>query len=244
MTAWNRIQRTQDPRVDVAKLITLSDLKKTIILMLDGKHFRIHRKVYTLYVGLDGVTSKPLAWTLLPGYELKDGYDVILRHLKSKKYRIKAVISDWHIGLMFSVSEYYPRAIHQRCAAHVLMEAFRKLGGKRFLMTGLGGEIWPVMKRIALGFKHQKYARMYLGKMEKKHPRYVRAFRILKKSLSDIYQFEKRPELNIPRTSNKIENFMGVLEQRLKIFRGTKTPKTTIKIFIYSHILENMRIRE
>ena len=204
--------------------------------MLDGKHFRIQRRPYTLYVGIDGLTGKPLTWILLPRYELKDGYDAILRHLRLKKHRINAVISDWHIGLIFSVSDYYPKAIHQRCAAHVLIDAFRKLGGKMFLRTSYGQEIWPIMKRIALGFKQQKYARMYLGKMEKKHPRYYRGFRVLKKSLDDIYQFEKRPDLNIPRTSNRIENFMGVLEQRLKTFRGTKTPETTIKI-ITSYIL-------
>lgn len=230
MTAWNRIQRTQDQRVLVGKLITLADQKNATILMLDGKHFRIQRKPHTLYVAINGLTGRPLAWIFLPRHELRDGYDVILRHLRLKKYGIGAVISDWHQGLIASVGEYFPKAIHQRCAAHVLIAAFRKLGGKMFLRTGYGQELWPVMKRIALGFKRQKSASMYLGKMEKKYARYYRGFKVLKKSLNDIYQFEKRPDLNIPRTSNRIENFMGRLEQRLKTFRGTKTPKTTIRI--------------
>lgn len=236
MTAWNRIQRTQDKRVDVGKLIVLSDLEKLSILMLDVKHFRIHRKPYSLYVAIDGLTSRPLAWILLPRDELRDGYDVILRHLGAKKARIKAVISDWHRGILASVHGYYPKAIHQRCAAHVLMKAFGKLGGSKFLKTGYGKEMWPVFKRIALEFNNKNSARMYLGRMRKKYPIYYRGFKVLEKCLNDIYQFEKNPDLNIPRTSNRIENFMGVLEQRLKTFRGTKTPKTTIRI-ITSFIL-------
>lgn len=204
--------------------------------MLDVKHFRIHRRPYSLYVGIDGMTSRPLAWILLPRNELRDGYDIILRHLRSKKVNIRAIVSDWHKGILASVHDYYPKAIHQRCAAHVLMAAFRKLGGKRFLMTGWGHELWPVFKRIALEFKREYLARMYLGKMSKKYPRYYRGCRVLEKALNDIYQFEKRPNLNISRTSNRIENFMGILEQRLKTFRGTKNPETTIRI-VTSYIL-------
>ena len=236
MTAWRRIQRTQDKRVTIEKLICLNSNEPLTILMLDVKHFRIHRKPYSLYVSLNGMTGRPLAWTLLPRNELRDGYDIILRHLRSKKFNIKAVVSDWHKGILASVHDYYPKAIHQRCAAHVLMAAFRKMGGKKFLMTGWGQELWPVFKRIALEFKYEYLARMYLGRMSKKYPRYYRGFKVLEKSLNDIYQFQKKPYLNIPRTSNRIENFMGVLEQRLKTFRGTKNPETTIRI-ITSYIL-------
>lgn len=236
MTAWNRIQRTQDKRVDVEKLIVLSTSEKVTILMLDVKHFRIHRKPYSLYVGFNGLTKRPLAWILLPRHELRDGYDIILRHLRSKKASIKAIISDWHKGILASVHDYYPEAIHQRCTAHVLQEVYRKSGGSRFNKTILGMEIWQIFKRIALGFNNKNSARMYLGKMKKKYPIYCRGFKVLEKCLNDIYQFEKNPSLDIPRTSNRVENFMGVLEQRLKTFRGTKTPETTIRI-ITSYIL-------
>ena len=117
-----------------------------------------------------------------------------------------------------------------------MMKAFTKLGGKKFLRTGYGKEIWPVFKKIALGFKNKNSARMHLGRMEKKYPIYYRGFRVLGKCLNDIYQFEKSQKLNVPRTSNRIENFMGVLEQRLKTFRGTKSPESTIRI-ITSFIL-------
>lgn len=240
MTAWNRIQRTQDKRVDIGKLICLNSFDTITLLMLDVKHFRIHRRPYSLYVGIDGLTSRPLAWILLPRHELRDGYDVILRHLRSQKASIKAVISDWHKGILASVHDYYPEAIHQRCAAHVLMKAFSKVGGRRFLKTGYGKEMWPVFKRIALGFKNKNSAGMYLGRMKKKYQIYYSGFKVLEKCLNDIYQFEKNHNLDIPRTSNRIENFMGVLEQRLKTFRGTKTPETTIRI-ITSFVLIKYR---
>ena len=67
-------------------------------------------------------------------------------------------------------------------------------------------------------------------RVKKKYPAYTRAWRCLEKSLPDLYQFEKDTSLPLPRTSNRIENFMGVLEQRLKTFRGIKTPETLIRI--------------
>lgn len=181
-------------------------------------------------MAFDGVQRKPICWILLPRYELREGYDRILSFLMRQKCSIHAVISDRYKGLSASVKDYYPLIIHQRCAAHVLQDVYRKLGGRWFLATGYGKEIWPIMRKIALGFDNEIIAREYLRRMKRKYPDYHGAFLILKKNLSGIYQFIKRPDLSIPRTSNLIENFMGQLEHRLKTFRGVKTSKSLIKI--------------
>ena len=177
----------------------------------------------------------------MPRYELREGYDRIFHFLKRQKSSIDAVISDGHKGLAASVKDYYPFAIHQRCTAHILRDVYRKLGGKWFLSTGLGKEIWPIMRKIALGFDSYIEAKIYLKSMKRKYPEYRRAFLVLEKNLSDIYQFAKRPNIPIPRTSNLIENFMGFLEQRLKIFRGIKTTKSLIKIITSLIILKHKR---
>lgn len=240
MTVWRRIQRLQNQNVKVGKLIVLSLPKTCPLIYLDAKHFVIEKKPHTLYVAMNVESKKPIAWIFLPRYELRDGYDKIFKFLRSKNLKIKAIISDGHKGLVAAITTHYPKAIHQRCAAHVLQEVYRKLGGRRFTKTIIAKEIWPVMKKIALGFDNLFSARMYLGKMKIKYPEYYKAFKVFDKQLKYIYQFEKNRKLNIPRTSNQIENFMGILEQRLKTMRGTKTPNTAIKI-ITSIILSKFR---
>ena len=69
-----------------------------------------------------------------------------------------------------------------------------------------------------------------MNRVRRKHPFQEKGFKVLDKSLSDIYRFAKRPDLPIPRTSNQIENFMGVLEQRLKTFRSVKCPNALLNI--------------
>lgn len=230
MTAYRRIQRTQNSKIQPEKLIMFSQIIVSTQIYLDAKHFVIEKKPFTFYLALDVQSRLPIACIFLPRYELRIGYDRILGHLRAKNVQIKAIISDGHKGLLASIKDHYPNAIHQRCAAHVLQEVYRKLGGRRFTKTIIAKKIWPVMRNIALEFKNSFSARMYLGRMMKKYPEYYKAFKVFDKQLLGIYQFEKNKKLNIPRTSNQIENFMGYLEQRLKTMRGMKTPQTTIKI--------------
>lgn len=226
MTAWRRIQRSMALPLCTGEIVIVPSLADVNVIMLDAKRFRLHRKIWTFYLALDGMSGKPLAWTLLPRHELRLGYDFILKHLKAQYPHIQAVVSDWHIGIISSVADHLPQAIHQRCAFHVLQEVSRKLGGRWWHVTGYGKQHWPIFRRIASGFSTEQAARLYLGQMIRAYPQYIVAFRILRDSLSDIYQFSRRPELDIPRTSNRIENFMGYLEQRFKVMRGIKTPLT------------------
>ncbi|MFA6537711.1 MAG: transposase [Patescibacteria group bacterium] len=230
MTAYRRIQRTQKNNIKEEKLIVFFRTIKSSQVYLDAKHFVLGNLPFTFYLILDVHTRLPLACVLLQRYELRTGYDKILNHLKAKNVQIKAIISDGHKGLQASIKDHYPEAIHQRCAAHVLQEAYRKLGGRRFTKTIIARKIWPIMRNIALKFDNYFSAKMYLCRMKKKYPTYFKAFKVFDKQLVGIYQFEKNKELNIPRTSNQIENFMGFLEQRLKTMRGMKTPTNVIKI--------------
>ena len=228
MTAWNRIQRTQRT-AKLGEIIALPTPTKPVLLLLDAKHFRIQKITYTLYVAFDATHCRPLCWVLLPRYELRSGYDLLLSFLQSKQCRIYAVVSDWHKGLRASVSDHHPNLVHQRCAAHVLQEVLRRLGGKRWITTGYGQEHWPIFRKIALEFQTEQEAENYLVIMKRKYPLYYRGYRVLEKALPGIYQFTKSEKV-VVRTSNRIENFMGILEQRLKTFRGMKTPETLIQI--------------
>ena len=137
MTAWRRIQRSVAPPSPSGEIIVIPSSGKVNILLLDAKRFRLHRQVWTFYLALDGISGKPLAWVLLPGHELRSGYDLLLNYLKTRYPFIQAVVSDWQVGILASVTDHLPQAVHQRCAFHVLQEVSRKLGGRWWHITGL-----------------------------------------------------------------------------------------------------------
>ncbi len=140
------------------------------------------------------------------------------------------VVSDSFNPLHISIERWYPHAVHQRCAAHILMHAFRKIKGRSLIRSEYGRKLWSVIKKIVLEYDDEKKARAYLLRNKKRYPNLNKTWKILEENLSNIYEFSKRPDLPIPRTSNLIENFMGVLEQRLKTFRSIKSPQSLAKI--------------
>lgn len=229
-TAWRRIQRTERKEVHVGMLMTFRIPLRIRALMLDAKHFTIRRKPFTLYVAFDAEQMMPLAWIFLPRYELRDGYDRLLPHLRKKKAKIAGLVSDWGTGIRASVHDHLPHIVHQQCAFHVLADVRRKIGGKKFLRSEYGQQFWKKIRHVAIGCDTEKEARRSLWRLKKNYPDYVRAWNALDRSLVGIYQFTKYLPLKDYRTSNRMENFMGILEQRLKNFRSMKTPDTCIRI--------------
>jgi transposase-like protein len=241
VTAWRRVQRSIAVQVRPGVLIVRSRLHTIEALLLDAKHLSIRGEPYTLYVAFDGVQKKPLCWILLSRYERREGYDRILKHLKEKNINVSGVVSDWHRGILASLADYYPKAIHQRCAVHVVQEVMRRLGGQRFF-NSLGGKmIWPHIVKIALRYTSLHAAKSRLGSIRRQYPSYDKAWKTLAEALLDIYQFTKDTTHVLPRHSNLIENFMGQIAQRLKTMRGMKSPEATIKIITALIMLKQKR---
>jgi transposase-like protein len=230
MTVWRRIQRSVSKKLELGTVICFELPQSLPIVLLDAKYFCIRKQPHTLYVAFDPIRAKPVAWVLLPRNEIRDGYEAILKVLRLRKLNVEAVVSDWHHSIRAAVAMIFPQAVHQRCAAHALQEVFRKANGRKLCAREAGRKIWKVFRKIALGYDNEKDARWYFERMRKKHTAQEKGFRALEKSLHGIYQFTKRRDLHIPRTSNYIENFMGVLEQRLKSFRSVKCPKALLNI--------------
>jgi len=198
--------------------------------MLDGKHLKIRRKPYTFYLAFDAERMQPLSWILLPRYELRDGYDRILRFFLLKHIVIQSVVSDGHRGISASLRDHYPRAVHQHCAFHVMMEVLRKSGGARALRTEAGRAYWKKIRRVALDDLSLAAARRHLAKLFLDYPERIRPLRTLQRSLPSIYRWTALPEvLAAHRTSNRIENCMNQIEARLKTMRGLKTSDTAAK---------------
>lgn len=200
------------------------------MILLDAKHFVVRHVTHTLYVALNPCTSKPVAWILLKGSECRDGYDALLHYLRTRRINIEATISDNDQSIRCSINDWYPEAVQQKCAFHVLKKAFLKLNGRRLIQSQYGKKIWSIMRHIALEYHSYTEARACLLRMKRKYPLHETSWNVLLRNLESIYQFEKRKDLDIPRTSNKIENFMGVIEQRVKTFRSFKNPDSLIRI--------------
>lgn len=190
----------------------------------------IRKNPFTLYVAFDAERMVPVAWIFLPRYELRDGYDRLLAHLVRENAALAGIVSDGDTGIRASVRDHFPDIIHQHCASHVLADILRKLGGRKFLRTDYGRDLWARVRRVSIGCDTLAEARQALGALKRTHPQYVRAWDAFDRQLPSIYEFTKESLLKEFRTSNRMENFMGVLEQRLKSFRTMKTPDTCIKI--------------
>lgn len=229
-TAWRRIQRTLNKDVEVDVLMIARPFQKTNIIIVDAKHFAVRRKKYALYVSLNAYNGKPIAWMLKKGSECRDGYDAILSMMRQRQMNIEATVSDNDQSIRSSINDWYPKAVQQKCAFHVLKKAFLKLDGRRLIQTEYGRKIWGIIRHTALEYEDFVKAKAYLLKMKKKYPIHEKAWKVLEQNLKSIYQFELRRDLEIPRTSNKIENFMGVIEQRVKTFRSFKNADSLIKI--------------
>lgn len=229
MTAWRRVQKSLR-RVVVGEVVFLPCPPGVRVILLDGKHVRFAHRPWTFYAAIDGHTGQPLGWILLPRSELRAGYDALLMHLASEGVTPLAFVSDWHIGIRAAVAAHFPNAVHQRCAAHVLQDVLRKLGGVRFLSTTIGRTHWQAVRSLALSYGNVDRARERLIVLQEQFPSLHRGLRVLRRMLPDIYQFAIKKQVNIPRTSNRIENFMGFLEQRLKTMRGVKVPENYITL--------------
>jgi transposase-like protein len=230
MTAFRRVARTLPSKVRLGALIGWRTPKKIRVLMLDAKHFKIRRKAFTLYVAFDAEQMMPVAWILLRRHEIRLGYDLLLAHLRRKKVAVTGIVSDGHLGLVASAHDYYPKAIHQHCAFHVLADALRKLGGRKFIAPNEGRALWEKVRHVAIECMTFKEAHSALSRLKFKYPKYERAWHALGDTLPGIYQFTKRPVLANYRTSNRMENFMGILEQRLKSCRSMKSPNQCVRI--------------
>jgi transposase-like protein len=143
---------------------------------------------------------------------------------------IEAVVSDGDHSIRSSVHDWFSQAVHQQCAFHVLAHAFRKINGRRLIQTTYGKQLWDVIRKIVLGYQDEKKARAYFSRIRRKYSKYPKAWGVIERGLPGVYQFTKRRDMSIPRTSNQIENFMGVLEQRLKLLRSSKNPTSLAKI--------------
>ncbi len=195
------------------------------ILFLDGKHIRIRGKLHMCFVAWDRGLKLPVHFLLKKGGECELWYWRLLIDLERLGYRPKGFVSDGILTLKEFLAERYPDLPHQRCTVHVFLSARSKVYVGR--APNDRAKDFIELIRLILWSRTQKEAKSRFQKLwNTSHliARERRALRFIWPTLPQCFvcRDKRWRHLNLPRSSNAIENVIGNIEVRLKTRRGEK----------------------
>lgn len=231
---WGVSHTTAIRRVRVAlnRCVSLHERTKQLlsrcdgICLLDAKHIRIQGKLHMLFVAWDRGLGQPIHFQLEEGGEKELWYWKLLLELKRLGYTPRGFVSDGVLTLKEFLGESYPDLPHQRCTVHVFLSARGKLGGSRKsnertddLIELLRRILWSKTLQGAMRRLQKLWRISHLTRRERK------VLESLWSALPECFvcRDPRWKHLQLPRSSNAIENVMGQVEARLKTRRGTKS---------------------
>ncbi len=225
-TAYRRLARALDGRA-----APLDRTRRILggcdgVCVLDGKHLRVGGLPFTIYVAWDRGVGVPIHAVVLAGGESDLGYWKLLTGLRHAGYAAKAFVSDGYPALMSFVAANFPDLPHQRCVVHAFMWVRSVVApGKR---SGWRKDAFVELARQVLWSDGLGEARLRLeaiAGVKGLGPKERRAVGIMRNALADTFTAgdPRWLHLNLPRSSNAIENVMGQIEARLKTRRGAKS---------------------
>lgn len=229
-TAYRRVRRALERRTPLLTRTKRLLPKCDGILVLDGKHIRIAGDRYTIFVAWDRGLGLPVHFILAEGGERELWYWKLLLDLRDVGYAPKGFVSDGIAAIAELAKETYEKLPHQRCTVHVFLRA-RAMLMRRGKMTAkekerhfdMVEEIKWILWAATVGCAR----RALTDAMSRKGllPSERRALRFIAESLDACFVAvdSKWKHLNLPRSSNAIENVIGQIEARLKTRRGTKS---------------------
>lgn len=100
---------------NVSKRIPLKTLPSEMVLILDGTWIS---KIKLLSLAYEYLSDQPLAWSF-DDYESYASWKELLLEIKCR-FNVAAIVSDGQKGLKKAIGEVFPKALHQRCLAHVI----------------------------------------------------------------------------------------------------------------------------
>lgn len=229
-TAFRRVKRALEKRMSLLVRTKRLISKCDGILVLDGKHIRIGGKRYTIFVAWDRGLGLPVHFILAEGGERELWYWRLLLDLRGVGYVPKAFVSDGIAAIAELARETYEGLPHQRCTVHVFLRA-RAMLMRRGRMTEKERErysgmverlkdiLWSETVLTAREMLKNASSRKGLLPAERK------ALRFVSESMDACFVAAdpRWSLLDLPRSSNAIENVIGQVEARLKTRRGTKS---------------------
>lgn len=239
-TAYRRVQRALKQKRSL-----LERTKRNLhlcdgVLVLDGKHLRIHGKLWTLFVAWDRGFKKPVHYILQKGGEGDIPYWRLLVDLKRLGYVPKGFVSDGISSLRELLSELYSSLPHQRCTVHIFLAARAKvaIGRKvpersRDFIELIRAILWSRTLATAKRRTQKLWQLRGLTQGERKALQYVWP------TLSQCFVCREKRflDLKLPRSSNAIENVIGQVEVRLKTRRGMKS-ETAMELLVNELLLQ------
>jgi DnaJ-domain-containing protein 1 len=229
-TACRRVARALARRLPlIARTVRL--LRRTDgVLVLDGKHLRVGGRRFTLFVAWDRGLGLPVHYVLAEGGERELWYWKLVLDLRTAGYTPKAFVSDGIPAVAELVSETYAGLPHQRCTVHVFLRARamlalrgRRTGAERERASAATELLKAVLWSETLALARDRLGRM--AAVEGLIHSEIRAIRFVGDALEACFAAAdpKWRHLNMPRSSNAIENVIGQVEARLKTVRGPKS---------------------
>ncbi len=229
-TAIRRVQRALKRRRPLLLRTKQSLPSCDGIVILDGKHAPVNGELHTLFVAWDRGLGLPIHFILAKGGEKELWYWKMMTDLKHIGYVPKGFVSDGISTLKEYLSEAFPDLPHQRCTVHVFLAARAKLGGGRKTSERMDTFIESIQRILWSGSlvrAKRRWFRLWKRPDLTKKERAVLEF--IWPALPECFVCRdlRWRHLNLPRSSNAIENVMGQIEARLKTRRGTKSLAST-----------------
>ncbi|MFA5799232.1 MAG: hypothetical protein WC892_06705 [Patescibacteria group bacterium] len=233
-TAYRRVQKALKRRW------SLLARTKNNLASCDGKHLRIHGKIWTLFVAWDRGFKKPIHYILRKGGEGDVPYWRLLVDLKRLGYPFRGFVSDGILTLKELLSDLYPNLPHQRCTVHVFLAARAKVATGRKIPER-SGDFIELLRMIlwsrTLAEAKRRTLKLWgirgLTSSERRAVEYV--WPTL--PLCFVCRDKRWRHLKLPRSSNSIENVIGQIEARLKTQRGIKSD-ASIELLVNELLLQ------
>jgi transposase-like protein len=150
----------------------------------------------------------------------------MMTDLKHIGYVPKGFVSDGISTLKEYLSEAFPDLPHQRCTVHVFLAARAKLGGGRKTNERTDAFIESIQRILwSRSLLMARRRLLILRKNPNLTKKECAVLDFIWSALPECFVCKDRRwrHLNLPRSSNAIENVMGQIEARLKTRRGTKS---------------------
>lgn len=183
--------------------------------------------------------SKNVIYYQIVTTERDEYYQVALNRLREKGYVIQSVTCDGRKGLLKDLFN----TPTQMCLFHMVAIVMRKLRKKHKSVAGK--ELKTIIKTLKDSSKHEFYRRLHnwhlrhqdflnehsekcneKGYFPYKHKNIRGAFASLKYYEKYLFTFEKYADLNIERTTNRLEGLFSELKRKLNNHNGlSKTRK-------------------
>ncbi|MDY4479024.1 MAG: transposase [[Pasteurella] aerogenes] len=160
-------------------------------------------------------------------------YKLALNRLREKGYIIQSITCDDRRGLM---KDLFNTPV-QMCQFHMVAIVMRKLRKKH--QSQAGKELKIITKTLTQSSKNEFYRRLHSwfikhqaflkersdkanekGYFPYKHRNVRSAYTSLKHYMDYIFVYEKHPELNIERTTNRLEGLFSELKRKLNNHNG------------------------